>query len=177
MSLPYKIATLLYGFNPAGEVLLIERAREPNRGLWSPAGGKLKMEIGESPYVCACREAREELGLALHPRDLHLAGLVSEDGYEGREHWLMFLFEIAPPILSLPPAHEEGRFQFIPLSELSGLALPQTDREQIWPLFLKNRHGFFAAHCHCLPSGKYQWSVEEIRSTSQPLPIESSSLE
>src|SRR6266446_2606202 len=72
MSLPYKIATLLYCFNEAGEILLLERAQEPNRGFWSPCGGKLHTDEGESPYACACREAHEELGIALLPRDLHL---------------------------------------------------------------------------------------------------------
>ena len=73
MALPYKIATLLYCFNEAGEVLLLERSQEPNRGLWSPCGGKLKMDLGESPYACASREAHEEIGLPLAPADLHLA--------------------------------------------------------------------------------------------------------
>ena len=49
MALPYKIATLLYCFNERDEVLLLERAQEPNLGLWSPAGGKLKTDVGESP--------------------------------------------------------------------------------------------------------------------------------
>ena len=35
MPLPYKIATLLYCFNERGEILLLERAQEPNRSLWS----------------------------------------------------------------------------------------------------------------------------------------------
>ena len=61
MALPYKVATLLYCFNERDEVLLLERAQEPNRGFWSPCGGKLKMDIGESPYVCGCREAQEEI--------------------------------------------------------------------------------------------------------------------
>ena len=56
-----KIATLLYCFNEAGEILLVERAQEPNRGRWSPCGGKLKMDLGESPYVCAGWEAQAEL--------------------------------------------------------------------------------------------------------------------
>jgi ADP-ribose pyrophosphatase YjhB (NUDIX family) len=34
--LPYKVATLLYCFSPQDEVLLLERAQEPNLGLWSP---------------------------------------------------------------------------------------------------------------------------------------------
>ena len=75
MILPYKVATLLYCFNERDEVLLLERAQEPNRGLWSPCGGKLKTDIGESPYACACREAEEELGIKIHATDLHLTGL------------------------------------------------------------------------------------------------------
>ena len=159
--LPYKVATLLYCFNERDEVLLLERAQEPNRGLWSPCGGKLKMDIGESPHVCACREAHEETGLSLRPEDLHLAGLVSEHGFQGQAHWLMFLFEVKPRLKSLPPHHAEGRFQFFTRAALEGLNLPQTDREQIWPWFWRHRGGFFAAHCHCRPDGRNDWTLEE----------------
>src|SRR4051812_20508320 len=112
MVMPYKVATLLYCFNERDEVLLIERAQEPNRGLWSPCGGKLHTEEGESPHACASREAWEELGLSLPASALHLAGIVSEHGYQGQTHWLMFLFEITKKIAILPPIHREGRFQF-----------------------------------------------------------------
>jgi 8-oxo-dGTP diphosphatase len=71
--LPYHIATLLYCFNEHDDVLLLERAQEPNRGLWSPPGGKLHTATGESPYACGCREAEEELGLKVRPADLHVA--------------------------------------------------------------------------------------------------------
>lgn len=163
MDLPYRISTLLYGFNPRNEVLLLERAREPNRGLWSPPGGKLDVAQGESPYACACREAREEMGLELTPRDLHLAGLVSEHGYQGQAHWLMFLFEIQPRLDRLPPPSPEGRFAFFSRAALEGLALPATDREMIWPLFWRHRGGFFAAHCQVHPDGRRAWQVEETR--------------
>ena len=56
--LPYKIATLLYAFDAEDRVLLLERAREPNRGLWSPPGGKLETATGESPHACAARVSR-----------------------------------------------------------------------------------------------------------------------
>ena len=161
MALPYKIATLLYCFSEHDEVLLLERTQEPNLGLWSPCGGKLHTDIGESPYACACREAHEELGLSIAVTDLHLTGLVSEHGYAGQAHWLMFLFEVKPRLKSLPPPHREGRFQFFPRTKLDALRLPQTDREQIWPLFWKHRGGFFAAHCHCHPDGKYDWVLEQ----------------
>jgi len=161
MALPYKIATLLYCFNERDEILLLERAQEPNLGLWSPPGGKLKTDTGESPYACACREAHEELGLQLAPRDLHLTGLISEHGYQGNAHWLMFLFEVKPRLKSTPPPMEEGHFEFFPRTALAGLRLPQTDIETIWPMFWQHRGGFFAAHCHCLADGRNEWTVEQ----------------
>lgn len=161
MVLPYKIATLLYCFNEQDEILLLERAQEPNRGLWSPCGGKLKMETGESPYTCACREAHEEIGLEIGPADLHLTGLVSEHGYQGQTHWLMFLFEVRTRLTVLPPPHAEGRFEFFPRENVATLNIPQTDREQIWPWFWRFRRGFFAAHCHCHADGRNDWTLEE----------------
>ena len=161
MALPYKIATLLYCFNEQDEVLLLERTQEPNRGYWSPCGGKLHTEEGESPYACACREAREELGLSLQPTDLHLTGIVSEHGYQGQSHWLMFLFEIKPRIETLPAEHREGVFKFFSAGALAKLKVPQTDSEKIWPLFWQHRGGFFAAHCHTHSDGRNQWTLEE----------------
>jgi 8-oxo-dGTP diphosphatase len=159
--LPYKIATLLYCFNERDEVLLIERLHEPNRGFWSPCGGKLHTDHGESPYACACREGREELGLELSPKDLHLTGLISEHGYQGQTHWLMFLFEVGPRLQVCPPAHREGTFKFFARAELPTLKLPQTDKEQLWPLFWEHRGGFFAAHCHVHADGLNEWTLEE----------------
>ena len=62
VSLPYRIATLLYAFDEKNRVLLIERNREPNKGCFSPPGGKLQTDSGESPHGCAIREAKEETG-------------------------------------------------------------------------------------------------------------------
>jgi len=161
MGLPYKIATLLYCFNDRDQILLMERAQEPNLGLWSPCGGKLHTDEGESPYACACREAKEELGLSISHSDLHLTGVVSEYGYEGRSHWLLFLFEVKQRLKTLPAAHREGRFQFFAREELSGLKLPETDVEQLWPWFWEHRGGFFAAHCRCSAGGRNEWKLEE----------------
>src|SRR4029077_12504780 len=146
MALPYKVATLLYCFNERDEVLLMERAQEPNRGLWSPCGGKLRMEVGESPYACACREAGEELGLDLQQTDLHLTGLVSEHGYAGQAHWLMFLFEVKQQLKHCPPKHKEGTFCFFSRGAIESLHIPETDRDTIWPLFWKHRGGFFSVN-------------------------------
>ena len=160
MRKPYNISTLLYCFNQKDQVLLLERAQKPNLGLWSPCGGKLDWATGESLYACACREAHEELGLRISPANLHLTGIVSEQGYEGQSHWLMFLFEVRRKLGSLPSAHREGRFQFFSRAEIDRLNIPQTDRERIWPWFWQHRGGFFAAHCRC-ESGTNNWTLEE----------------
>lgn len=165
MPLPYQIATLLYCFDQQDRVLLMERARQPNLGQWSPPGGKLHQDEGESPFACARREATEELGFDPGPDQFHLTGMISEHGYAGQAHWLMFLFELRAPLATTPPPIGEGRFQFFNREQLDGLALPRTDREQIWPLFWKHRGGFFAAHCRCQPGGRDEWTIEQ----SQPL--------
>ncbi|MBN9692145.1 MAG: NUDIX domain-containing protein [Verrucomicrobia bacterium] len=161
--LPHRISTLLYCFNAADEVLLLQRIKEPNRGLWSPPGGKLESTLGESPHACAAREANEELGLSMRPEDFSLTGIVSEQGYQGQAHWLMFLFELRSRLEAIPPVHREGSFAFFHREALADLAIPATDREQIWPLFWRHRGGLFVAHCQCDPAGPHTWTVAESR--------------
>jgi len=161
VGLNYKIATLLYCFNEQDDVLLMERAREPNLGLWSPPGGKLQQDTGESPHTCAAREALEEIRISPPPEDLHLTGIVSEFGYAGQAHWLMFLFELKAKISTTPPTISEGRFQFFARQNLDALLLPQTDREMVWPLFWQHRGGFFVAHCRCGENGQNEWTLEQ----------------
>jgi len=147
--------------------LLLHRTREPNRGRWSPPGGKLKTWLGESPYRCACREAGEEMNLALSESDLRLTGLVSEAAYQGTTHWLMFLFEIRRKLEKPPPPHEEGVFAFYSRTALDRLDLPDTDRDFLWPQFWKHRGGFFAAHGIWSSASEVSWHLEEsIHGTS-----------
>lgn len=159
--MPYKISTLLYCFNERDDVLLMKRAQEPNLGLWSPPGGKLQFDTGESPYACACREACEELGLTVAPAGLHLTGIVAEQGYAEQSHWLMFLFEVKHRLKATPPDHREGQFAFFSRERLTSLPLPETDAENIWPMFWRHRGGFFAASCDCAAPGKNSWTLEE----------------
>jgi len=96
--------------------------------------------------------------------DGHAGGIgISERGYEGQAHWLMFLFEIMPRLEAIPPPHPEGTFAFFAPDQLPLTLMPRTDTEQLWPLFWKYRGGFFAAHCHCLSQDRFEWTLEETR--------------
>ncbi|HET6291127.1 MAG TPA: NUDIX domain-containing protein [Amycolatopsis sp.] len=48
-----------------GRILLIRRANDPGRGLWSVPGGRVKP--GETDEVAVIREMREETGLDVTP--------------------------------------------------------------------------------------------------------------
>jgi 8-oxo-dGTP diphosphatase len=134
VELAYKIAVLVYLFNPHGQMLLLKRCRSPNLNLYSPVGGKLEQASGESPFACALREIAEETGQRLTMADIRLLGIVSEKAFEGRGHWLIFCFESLTAVDF--PAHEipEGRLEWVDPAEVTHLRIPQTDRVIIWPL-------------------------------------------
>jgi hypothetical protein len=48
-------------YDAAGRLLLVQRANEPGRGLWSLPGGRV--EPGERPQEALAREIAEELGV------------------------------------------------------------------------------------------------------------------
>jgi 8-oxo-dGTP diphosphatase len=117
----YKISVLVFIRRTDGDILLIERKRPPNRGQWSPIGGKLEMALGESPHECAVRETREETGLDLAIDDLHLFAMIAEKAYEGGSHWLMFLFDCRKTLTEVPPDIDEGTFAFHPRHRIDQL--------------------------------------------------------
>lgn len=125
----YRIGALLYFRDEAGRILLMQRRKRPNAGLWCAVGGKLEMASGESPYECAIREAFEETGVQLQPRDLALRSILAEKDYEQCGHWLMFIFQVLPPLKRLPEQIEEGQFSLFGMEELSKIAMPPLDRD------------------------------------------------
>jgi len=160
--LPYKIAVLVFIENGAGEHLLLHRAKSPNKGAWSPIGGKLEMATGESPFECAVRETREETGFAVATADMHLFAVIAEKAYEGESHWLMFLFRCLKPLPALPADMSEGKFGFFSRAAIDGLQLPETDRSALWPTYDQHREHFVALRADCAPGRPVRVEVEQI---------------
>jgi len=147
--LPFKISVLVFIRNAAGELLLLQRLKKPNQGLWSPIGGKLEMALGESPFEAAVRETEEETGLKIATEDLHLFCMISEKGYEASGHWLMFLFDCSKVMKQLPADMDEGHFAFVAEEDIAKLDIPETDRELLWKIYFENRTGFTALRADC----------------------------
>jgi 8-oxo-dGTP diphosphatase len=164
MTLPlsHKLAVLVFLENAAGEHLLLLRAKPPNRGAWSPIGGKLETGVGESPFECAVRETHEETGHVITTADLHLFAMIAERAYEGESHWLLFLFRCRQSIAALPPAISEGEFGFFSRDAVDRLPLPETDRNALWPIYDRYRDQFVALRADCAPGQPVQVVVEEI---------------
>lgn len=161
-TLSYKIAVLVFLENTAGEHLLLLRAKPPNLGIWSPIGGKLEMETGESPFECAVRETYEETGLRVDASALHLFAMIAEKAYEGQSHWLMFLFRCTVPLPGLPPAIDEGKFGFFSRAAIDALPIPDTDRTALWPTYDRYRDHFVALKADCAPGRPIVVEVEQI---------------
>lgn len=147
--LPYKIAVLCYIHDSEGRTLLLHRNKMPNKGLYSPIGGKLEVTIGESPTTCALREIQEETGLIILKEHLHLSGIVSETAYQHETHWLIFLYDVVQPVELEPHEMNEGYLDWYTNEEIAELPLPETDKKIIQPLRERYLGGFFMVHIDC----------------------------
>lgn len=164
--LPYKLACLCDLRDKDGRILLIHREKHPNFGLCSPIGGKLDTASGESPAQCAQREIHEEAGIDVPIDRLHLGGIISEQAFEGRGHWLLFYYRVLGPVEVVERHIGEGRLAWHRPESIDGLPLPETDRRIIWPMIRRHDHGpgkppgFFTIHIDCRDGG-VKWAVEQ----------------
>ena len=168
MGHPYKIAVLCELRDEQGRYLLLERARHPNKGLFSPIGGKLETGIGESPAQCAVREIHEEAGVELGVHQVELGGIIAERGFgasgegagaEQGVNWLMFWFRVKEPVRVQEQDTREGLLAWHERGAIPSLALPDTDREVIWPIVLANPRTYFSVHIVC-DEGPIRWTLE-----------------
>jgi 8-oxo-dGTP diphosphatase len=116
------LSTLVYCLD-GDRVLLMERRKEPNFGLWVGLGGKL--EPGESPYECARRELHEEAGLVA--KRLRFRGLVTEVSPLPEWQWMLFIYVVTQYDGELLAHNREGRLEWWPVNQVTQLPIPQAD--------------------------------------------------
>ena len=158
--LPYRIAVLCELRDAQGRHLLIHRRRSPNKDLYSPIGGKLDVETGESPTQCARREIMEEAGIDVPIERLRLKGMISEAAFEGTGHWLIFWYRVEGFVEVEEQEIPEGLLEWRSPEEITDLPVPDTDRRILWPLVIEHEDGFFAVHVDCTQP-ELRWSVEQ----------------
>ncbi len=117
------LATLVYAIRD-DTVLLHQRVKDPNKGLWVAPGGKL--EPDESPSECAIREMREESGLRIET--LALRGIMTETSPRPDYQWLTFVFAATRWSGGLAPAPGIGEFRWVGARDVFDLEIPATDR-------------------------------------------------
>jgi 8-oxo-dGTP diphosphatase len=163
--LPFKVSVLVFLKDKEGQFLLMHRKKSPNKGLWSPIGGKVETAIGESPFECARREIFEEAGAHFKNEDLHLFGMITEKNYEGVGHWLVFLFEGLKPLEHIPTPIEEGDFAFFSREKIHELQLPATDLKALWPLYDQYHEEFVILEANCRNPLEPIITIEENQAT------------
>jgi ADP-ribose pyrophosphatase YjhB (NUDIX family) len=131
-----RLSSLCY-LEQKGELLLLQRNKEPFRGFWTAPGGKL--EPGENPGETIIREIREETGLALtNPR---LQMINSETGADPNYNWLVFIFRGTELSGTLQECNE-GVLSWIPRPQIYDLKIPDVDRKLL-PFVLDSNQRYF----------------------------------
>ena len=137
-----EFASLIYVHDSAGRWLLMRREKEPNLGLWTPVGGHYEAKLRETVHESAARELREELLLAASPSGLRLRGIACERGSTpdggGHADWMLFICSILLEPAAVPARGPEGELRWFTREEIRSLAIPETDRDILWPIIWEN---------------------------------------
>ncbi|MBC7234930.1 MAG: NUDIX domain-containing protein [Chloroflexi bacterium] len=104
--------------------LLIHRAQDPNRGKYTPIGGKV--DLFEGPRQAAYREVREETGLELPSVEvLRFRGVLIETSPTAY-NWISFVYSAQVGHFEPPPCRE-GALEWVPIRCLADIPTPATD--------------------------------------------------
>ena len=98
-------------------MLLVQRGREPGRGLWSVPGGRV--EAGESLADAVVRELHEETGLGGACGTL--VGWVERIGSD--HHFVILDFEVTGVAGEPVPGDDADDARWVPISKLGELPL------------------------------------------------------
>lgn len=103
-----------------GRLLLVQRGREPGRGLWAVPGGKVRP--GEPMREAARREMLEETGLEVEVGDVVWVGEYIEDAH----HLVLIDFAGVRTGGELRPGDDADQARWVPLAEAADYPLTLT---------------------------------------------------
>ncbi len=114
-------------------ILLIKRANEPGKGLWSIPGGLL--EVGESLREAAKREVEEETGIKVKICELIdvMENIIRDENGRVKFHYVLIDFR-AEPIskekdIKFSPSPEALEIRWFTPEEVKNIPLTQTVRK------------------------------------------------
>ena len=103
-----------------GRILLVQRGKDPGRGLWAVPGGKV--EFGESLRDAARREVAEETGLTVEVGEVVWVGEAIDADY----HIVLIDFRGAVVGGQLAPADDAADARWVPLDQAADYPLTPT---------------------------------------------------
>lgn len=115
-----KVATICVLKN-GDHFLLLKRAKEPNKGLYTPLGGKL--DPFETPLNAAIRETWEESGIKVN--NMEFRGILTETSPVDY-NWISYVY-LAEIEKQTTAESDEGTLEWMHLDDLLKIPTPKTD--------------------------------------------------
>lgn len=103
------------------QFLLLLRNKEPNRGTYTPVGGKI--DPHETPLQAAIRETFEETGIEVNT--MKLCGILTETS-PVKYNWIGYVY-VAEIDFIEPPYCNEGTLKWVDFDEVLKVPTPKTD--------------------------------------------------
>lgn len=101
-------------------ILLVQRGRDPGKGLWAVPGGKV--DRGESLRIAVRREVAEETGLEVEVGEVAWVGELIDDA----NHIVLIDFHATVIGGDLAAADDADDVAWVPLESASSIALTDT---------------------------------------------------
>ena len=120
------------------QLLLLKRKNEPNKGLYTPVGGKL--DPFEAPEAAAVREIKEETGISVD--EVSYCGILVETS-PTKYNWTSFVY-LSEIEYCEPPACNEGDLKWIAQDNLDAIKTPETDFYIYHAIFNNTNFNLFA---------------------------------
>ncbi|GAB2630023.1 NUDIX hydrolase [Belliella aquatica] len=115
-----KVATICVLRN-GDHFLLLKRAKEPNKGLYTPLGGKL--DPFETPLNAAIRETWEESGIKVN--NMEFRGILTETSPVDY-NWISYVY-LAEIEKQTTVESDEGSLEWMHVDDLLKIPTPKTD--------------------------------------------------